>query len=239
MKFMTTIAIAVSLSMFAANGICKGNDPKLPQSQPTDEPNNPQPQQGDRIIDRTLIDKKSAVEESTPTTSAAEWTWAVGTNLSWSFRKDYGSRNFRRFEPEVVGFLYTSTPIENVWLRHGARLSYSNAQPQMPKAVRIEEYDWKASIEEGIVWSSIVAPSLTAGIGRDWRTIKVKAKPPITSVDSRLNTKDEFMWMYLQAGLGIPVAHGKYLIEPVVRYQHLAHDDRTNLAAGIEMTVAW
>jgi hypothetical protein len=256
MRLSHMILISLPMIFTAAYGKAEGAENlRVPDTRPTDEPNKDQMTPPDKVIDKSLIDDvqtgtdgpesvtpppaEPAPPASPPSISAPVWTWAVGTNLAWSFREDYGSRTFRRFEPEVVGYWYMNSGLDKLWLRHGARVSYSDAQPQMPKAVRMEEYDWKASIEEGLVWSSIVAPSLTFGIGRDWRTIKVKAKPPVTSVDSRLNSKDDFLWMYAQAGLGIPLLNGKILIEPALRRQYLAHDARTVWAAGVELTVAW
>jgi hypothetical protein len=167
------------------------------------------------------------------------WSYAAGFNLIWSRRVDYGVRVFSRFEPEAAGFMYTELPVGNLWLRHGARLGYSHDQPQMPQSLRLEETDWKASIEEGLVYNWLLCPSLTAGVGYDWRTIKLKTSSPITTSDSRLNTTESFLWTYLQAGLGIPTMGGRFMIEPVARYQHLVSDSRTKWAFGLEINTAW
>ncbi len=211
----------------------KGLD-SVTDERPTDEPNNPPGNK--RAVDPSLLDDVALRPASG---SANKWNYAAGLNLAWSIRNDYGARSFRRFEPEAVGFMYTELPVDKLWLRHGARVGYSKDQPQMPKALRMIETDWKASIEEAVVYNWYVVPSLTFGLGYDWRRVSVKATPPIKSVDSRLNTKETFMWNYIQAGVGIPAMKGEYLLEPVLRWQHLSIDRRTNWAFGFEMTKAW
>lgn len=211
----------------------KNQDPSRDE-RPTDEPNNPPGNK--ESADPSLLDD---VKLRTPNNTVSKWQYAAGLNAAWSIRKEYGARTFRRFEPEAVGYLYTDLPVERLWLRHGARIGYSKDQPQMPKSLRMEETDWKASVEEAIVYNWYVVPSLAVGIGYDWRRISVKAKPPIKSVDDRLNTKETFMWHYVQVGIGIPAMQGEYLLEPLVRWQHLDIDQRTNWAFGFEMTKAW
>lgn len=168
-----------------------------------------------------------------------KWKYAVGANLAWSIRKDYGARSHRRFEPEILGYMYYALPKDRLWLRHGARFSYSNDQAQMPKALKIEESDYKVSIEEGIVYDWYFAPSFTLGIGYDWRSIRVKTKSPVVAADNRLNTKESFMWGYGQLGVGVAALRGEYLLEPMLRWQKLAADQRTSWAFGIEFSKAF
>jgi hypothetical protein len=231
---------------------------QLPQSQPMEHPHeaNPRPE---KAIDKTLIDKADLRPSSDdtagePTTqpslaspsesgpepaTAPRFSWAIGANPLWSYRADYGAHSFRRFEPEAVGYLFQELPWNRLWLRHGARFGYSNDQPQMPKAMRVEESDYKLAVEEGLLWNWYIVPSLTAGIGYDWRTIRIKTKDPVITADNRLNTKDGFWWSYVQAGAGIPLMAGTYMIEPMIRRQHLTHDSRTTWALGLEMTAAF
>ncbi len=256
MSLIKLILLAATISTVSMQSQAKTLVQKLPESQPiehTQERN----QRSDNISDKTLIGKTTTVNdgddasntESSKTLDSSQhdvtplnqqkYTWAVGASTIWSYRADYGARSFRRFEPEVIAYLYKDLPWERSWLRHGARIGYSDNQPQMPKALRLEESDWKAAIEESILWNWYVVPSLTAGVGYDWRTIRVKTTYPVSSTDSRLNTKDSFYWAYVQAGAGIPILSGAYMIEPVVRRQYLAHDNRTKWALGIEMTAAF
>ena len=234
LKLILTALLIIPAHAFAAN---ENAEKQLPSAEPTEEPNAPQAatKSNDTRVDPSLIDKAhlhSKVEAPT-------WKYAAGVNMAWSIRKDYGARTLRRFEPEAIGFIYTALPWEKLWLRHGARLGYSAAQPQMPKSMRLEETDWKISAEEGLVWNSFLTPSFTGGIGYDWRTIKVKTASPVVSTDNRLNQKESFMWYYAQAGVGIPTLRGEYMIEPLLRWQHLSSDKRTNWAFGFELTKAW
>jgi len=201
-----------------------------PTAAPAKDPTSPQSQPNVELLDKvTLI---------TPGASA-NWRYAAGFNAAWSIRKDYGARTFRRFEPEAIGYVYTALPRERLWLRHGARLGYSNDQPQMPKSLRMEEQDWKLSVEEGVIYNSYLVPSLAFGIGYDFRTVQVKTSSPLPSSDQRLNTRESFFWYYIQTGLGLPALKGEYLLEPVLRWQHLRIDQRTNWAFGLEITKAW
>jgi hypothetical protein len=240
-RLITLLILTVpSVTAMAATASGKGkisekrNDPAaVTDERPTDEPNNPLGNK--RAVDPALLDDVTL----RPVDGGSKWQYAAGLNLAWSIREDYGARTFRRFEPEVVGFMYTELPVDKLFLRHGARVGYSKDQPQMPKALRVEETDWKASIEEGVVYSWYVVPSLTFGLGCDWRRVSVKATPPIKSVDSRLNSKETFMWYYTQVGLGLPAMKGEYMLEPILRWQHLSIDRRTNWALGFEITKAW
>jgi hypothetical protein len=208
----------------------------LPESQPIEHPHEldsaAKPQ-----VDKSLIDQ---AQLRSPT---RHFSWAAGVAPLWVFRSDYGAHSFRRFEPEFVGFIYQKWPGSNLpsrfWLRHGLRLGYSNDQPQMPKAMRLEESDAKLAVEEGLLWNSFIVPSLTAGIGYDWRTIRIKTRDPVMGSDRRLNTKDSFLWSYIQAGVGIPIMNGTYLIEPVLRRHHLTHDKRSQWAIGLELTAGY
>ncbi len=196
--------------------------------------------QSDETSTETTKDStEPAKPQLKPDASPKIWTYAAGINFIWSRRLDYGARYFYRFEPEISGFMYTALPVERLWLRHGARFGYSSDQPQMPKAVRLEETDWKISLEEGLIYNWFISPSLTAGLGYDWRTIKVKTAAPVTLNDSRLSTKETFLWSYIQVGFGVPALAGKYMFEPVVRWQHLASDARTSWAYGLEASAAW
>lgn len=206
---------------------------RLPSAEPMREIN--EPVSNDKIIDQTLLDDVHLH----PETGSSNWRVAAGINAAWSVRKDYGARNFRRFEPEVVGYIYSALSRDRIWLRHGARLSYSDDQAQMPKSARLEETDWKASIEESLIWNWYVAPSLTVGVGYDWRTVKVKSAPPVKSADSRLNSKDSFSWTYAQAGIGFPALSGEYEFQPSIRWQQLSKDQRTTWGFGFEITKAW
>ena len=161
-------------------------------------------------------------------------TWAGGLNLAWLNRKDFGAREFRRFSPEIVGYRYGATPWLYTCWRAGLRLGYASAQPEMPQAVQVVETDTTFSAEGSIIREWYLVPSLTWGIGYDFRTIKVKTANPIESADSRLNKKQRLMMWYTQAGLGLPIYNGQFLIEPIIRYQKIEYDDRSTYLFGFE-----
>lgn len=231
---VTSLAALQSFSVLAASEDQNFAGTKLPSEGPRSE--HDEDMNGDsKVFDRSLVGNVHLHQKD----DANDWRYAAGVNFAWSIRRDYGARTFRRFEPEAVGYIYTELPWSSLWLRHGARLGFSNNQPQMPKSVRLEETDWKIAVEEGLIWNWYVAPSLAFGAGYDWRTIKLKTSEPVTSADSRLNSKESFLWSYAQAGIGLPALSGRFEFQPTVRWQNLVNDTRTNWAFGFEVTVAW
>lgn len=220
-NFMITL-LMISFTSTGLQGATSIDAPKDP-SIPAQETN------------RELLGEVSLAE--TPETKI--WQYAGGLGAVWSVRRDYGARSFKRFEPELIGFLYTQLPVPRLWLRHGARMSYSTSQPQMPQSVRIEENDFKISIDEALLINSIITASLSLGAGYDWREIIPKKETPVLASDDRLKTKDSFAWYYAQVGVGIPALQGQYLLEPLMRWQHLPLDRRTTWAFGFELTRAW
>lgn len=222
LTFLICFALALnSATMFAQKDkrLVKPLDPAQPA---------PEPQ-------RELIDQVTIIK----TSSANDWRYAGGLASMWSIRQDYGSRTFKRFEPELVGFYYSQLAGSRLWLRTGARLGYSSDQPQMPQSARLEETDYKVSVDEALLINGLIVPSLSFGAGYDWRLVKpVKAEPVLTS-DKRLRNTDQFAWYYAQLGLGIPAMAGEYLLEPTLRWQHLPIDRRTRWAFGFELTRAW
>lgn len=227
---LTILAILLPLE---AKGADRKRATTMPPSQPMKDLNTQQ--SNDTIIDQALLDEV----QLKPVNGAGSWRYAAGMNIAWSVRKDYGARNFRRFEPELVGYAYMPLPISHGWLRHGARISYSDHQPQMPKSMRMEETDWKLSIEEGLIWNWYVSPSVTFGFGYDWRTIKSVRATPVKSADSRLDSRETFTWQYVQLGVGIPALYGELEFQPSIRFQKLSLDTRTTWGFGFEMTKAW
>jgi hypothetical protein len=165
-----------------------------------------------------------------------EYTWAVGFSPNWQFRKDYGARYYRRFWPEIMGYAYAPSPIDALYHRFGAKIGYSNDQPEMPSGVQFVETDYSYSVDYGIVYSWLICPSVSFGMGIDDRTTKVKAAPPIDSVDDRLDHKSKHRYWYVQSGLGLPFWDGRLLAEPTLRYQSVTLDNRVKWAIGFETT---
>lgn len=163
--------------------------------------------------------------------------YAVGFNLAWTTRQDYGARTFRRLTPEIIGFTYGALPWESVWWRLGGRLGYATAQPEMPQTVRFEETDTTTLLEAAITRDWYVVPTLAFGGGYDFRRIKVKVSAPVDSADDRLNRKETLWMWYVQGGLGLPLLKARILLEPTVRYHTIQYDARSHWLFGIEMTI--
>ena len=174
---------------------------------------------------------QTAVESAGPS-----HTWAFGLNLAWLTRRDYGAKDYRRFSPELMAYRYGELPWVDCYWRAGARLGFARGQPEMPRAVRIEESDTTVSIEGGLLREWHLVPSISWGLGYDFRTTKIKTSAPIDTTDDRFNRKERLMFWYLQSGIGLPLYSGMFMIEPVVRYQSIEFDDRSRWLLGFETT---
>ncbi|MCX6118615.1 MAG: hypothetical protein NT027_13825 [Proteobacteria bacterium] len=162
--------------------------------------------------------------------------YALGINLAWQSRRDYGDRYFRRFFPEILGYVYGPTPVEQLFWRGGARLGYSSDQPEMPQSIQITEQDTTIILEGALTRNWYWVPSIAFALGYDFKTTKVKSKSPIESVDDRINKKEKLLLWHIQAGLGLPLFRGDILIEPIIRYQQIELDDRAKWLLGFEWT---
>ena len=165
--------------------------------------------------------------------------FAVGLNTSWSSQRSYGARTFRRFDPEMVAFLYGGLPLDRFWWRGGLRLGYATEQPEMPQSVRIEETDTKMLADFGVTFDWYIVPSLSFGAGYDNRTTRLKTQCPIDVDDSRINRKDRLLYRYAQLGAGLPILSGAVMFELVARYFDIAGDDRSHYSYGVETTVGF
>lgn len=195
--------------------------------------------------DKNKESEEKTVEETTPITSndalsalgEPSHRFAVGFNLAWTTRQDYGARTFRRLTPELIGFTYGAMPWHEYWWRAGVRLGYSSDQPEMPQALRIEETDTTTLAEAAITRDWYIVPSLAFGAGYDFRTIKLKTSAPLDTADDRINRKERLWMWYVQAGAGLPLLSGLILIEPTARYHTIQYDKRSNWMFGIEATI--
>lgn len=165
-------------------------------------------------------------------------TYGVGLNTQWQVRRDYGENPFYRYTPEL--FVHTYFDLNSpLFLRPGVRLSYAWEQPEMPQSLRIEETDFVATAEVGLVYEWYVVPSLTLGMGVDFRTTKLRIEAPIDVDSDKISGSERLMLGYAQIGVGIPIEQGLFLIEPMVRFQRLELDDRSWLSFGVETSVGF
>lgn len=160
---------------------------------------------------------------------------AAGLALAWNSRADYGANTFQRFSPEAVGVLYIPV-MNNVFARPGARMGASVAQPEMPLAVRVEESDVWATAEIGVLYDWMVVPSVSLGLGVDYRSIEFVEDKPVSSSSEKISTTETLPYMTIQAGVGLPVLRGAVLVEPFARYVTMPGDDRVGLGYGIDVT---
>lgn len=223
----------------------KQPDPELPKSEihapithapeselPAIESANP-----DASTDATKKEETPEAAGAPTSTDEPSHRFAVGFNLAWTTRQDYGARTFRRLTPEIIAFTYGALPWEAFWWRAGARLGYSTAQPEMPQTVRFEETDTTTLIEAAITRDWYVVPTFAFGGGYDFRRTKVKVSAPIDSADDRLNRKETLWMWYVQGGLGVPLLKARVLLEPTVRYHTIQYDARSHWLFGMEMTI--
>lgn len=230
-------SMVIATTIFSSE-IALGDEPE--QNEPSSEEGRPDP----KDIEREDPEAESAFASPSPpsltaTSTKAAQTWAVGVNLAWLNRQDYGASTYRRFSPEIVSYYYGELPWENVYWRAGARLGYTNHQPEMPQAVRLEETDTLIAIEGGLVREWYLVPSLSWGLGYDFRTTKIKTSGPLDVSDDRFNRKERLQVWYIQSGLGFPIYHGMFMIEPALRYQKIEYDNRSNWLFGFEATVGF
>jgi hypothetical protein len=153
--------------------------------------------------------------------------------MAWSSRQQYGARSEFYFSPEAVLFGYF--PVVGKWHgRVGVRGSYLWEQPDMPSSLRVEEKDFSALVDAGFVWSGIVVPSVSFGVGRIWRTTRLLVSEPIVSTNSAMNLDSQLDFWSVQVGLGLPVEPSFLLVEPFWRYQRVSKDWRVSSVVGIE-----
>lgn len=161
---------------------------------------------------------------------------AVGLSGVWMVRSDGPTDSFKQFAPEVVGYIYNPLP-SHFSFRSALRFSYAWQQPEMPKAVRVNEFDFRFGGETGIVWNWIVSPSLTFGGGGIYRRIELATAPPISVKSDGVSETQVLPFIQGQFGLGIPIEKGVVVLEPYVRYMKVFGDDRYGWNFGAEATV--
>lgn len=161
---------------------------------------------------------------------------AAGFSLGLAKRQDYGDSSFFRFTPELLVHSYYGLSSE-FYLRPGARFSYAWTQPEMPKSLQVREKDFGYSAELGVLYESYVVPSVTLGIGAISRSVTLITKKPIDASSAQISGNQTLPFLSLQAGVGVPLWNGFFVIEPYVRYQFVRDDKRMGLGFGLELTV--
>lgn len=143
----------------------------------------------------------------------------------------------RGFAPEA--FVHTYVPLgSDVFLRPGARLGVRGVlQPEMPEGLRITERELTGLFEAAISYSGTVVPTLTVMSGINVRSIQVAGDGVDVSM-SRVSATELLATVSVQLGVGLPLAHGTWLVEPTIRRELLFGDSRAGWRFGLEISIA-
>jgi hypothetical protein len=170
---------------------------------------------------------------SLPTGAAGAEPVAVGLAPSTYELSDGG----RGFAPEAFAHTYVSLGSRLV-LRPGARLGARGlVQPDMPSGLRVTERDGTAQLETAITFDGTVVPSLSVMAGIDVRRINVESDG-IDVASSRIPHTELLPYLAVQVGLGLPLAKGRWLVEPTIRREYLFGDTRAGWRFGLEVSFA-
>jgi hypothetical protein len=143
----------------------------------------------------------------------------------------------RGFAPEAFAHTYVSLGSRLV-LRPGARLGARGLiQPEMPEGLRVTERDFTAHAEAAITFDGTVVPSLSVMGGLDVRRVNVQGDG-IDVASSRIAHTEVLPYIAVQIGLGLPIAKGKWLVEPTIRREFLYGDTRAGWRFGLEVSFA-
>jgi len=141
------------------------------------------------------------------------------------------------FAPEAFAQTYTSLG-SKLFLRPGVRLGMRGIlQPDMPTALRITERDGTAVLDAAVTYDGAVVPSLSVMAGVDVRRINVEGDGIDVSM-SRIAHTEVLPYLAVQVGLGLPIAKGKWLVEPTIRREFLYGDTRADWRFGLEISYA-
>jgi len=162
---------------------------------------------------------------------------AIGFNLQWMDFLSYGSEVYERFTPEAVAYAYSPVG-DDYFLRAGARIGYSNLQPDMPQSVKVEESDIYGAAEMGLLRDGLLIPTFTVGTGLLRRKVSQEIADPIIITGSNpLSQIQIFPFLYSTVGLGLPFFNGRIVAEMMYRYLWVPQDARMGNAYGVEVTV--
>ena len=142
------------------------------------------------------------------------------------------------YAPELVGYGYLGLGAHALYQRPAVRAGFRGiTQPEMPRELRLREYDLAAAAELGIVRDGRVIPSLSAGAAAIARWTRLTTGDAVDASTSMSDRTELMPAIYGQVGLGVPLGRAGIVAEPFVRYEHVFGDDRIGLSWGIELTV--
>ena len=139
------------------------------------------------------------------------------------------------FAPEA--FVHTYIPFgSGLFLRPGTRFGLRGVlQSEMPERVRITERDLTGVFEAALTYSGPVVPSLTVMAGIDVRRLHVEGDGVDVTM-SHASATELLPYLAVQLGVGLPLAHGTWLVEPTIRREFLLGDTRADWRFGLEVS---
>lgn len=156
---------------------------------------------------------------------------AIGLAPS-TYKLSDGSRGFA---PEVFAHSYVTLG-HRFAIRPGMRLGGRGlTQPEMPVGVRITERDFTSQVEAAITFSGPVVPSLAIMGGLDVRSIGIEGNGIGVAMSHTAGT-ELLPYIAVQTGVGLPIAHGTWLVEPTIRREFLFGDARPSWRFGLEVS---
>jgi hypothetical protein len=179
--------------------------------------------------------KSSTEPEADP--KAAVFQGAVGMGLGVINRDDYGEGSSSRLLIEPVFHGYLALPIDRLFARGSLHGGYLWQQPEMPRALRIEEKDAYLGLGLGLVWDGLLTVSLSGGPQFVHRKIELRTEGPIEATDDKISRTESMVGWFLQAGVGIPILDGLFVVEPFYRYRWFKDDERESWGYGVEASV--
>lgn len=156
---------------------------------------------------------------------------AVGLAPS-TYRLSDGSRGFA---PEIFAHTYVTLD-HRFAIRPGIRLGGRGlTQPEMPVGVQITERDFTSHLEAALTFDGPVVPSLTVMGGLDVRRLGIAGNGVGVSMSHTAGT-ELLPYVAVQIGVGLPIAHGTWLVEPTIRREFLFGDTRASWRFGLEVS---
>ena len=175
-----------------------------------------------------------AAAAAAPARSAAI-SFALGISLGFSSQRGLGDETEVSFVPALMGLAYVPVA-PRLFLRPGLRLGYEGLSQMVSSyGARIEERGLQTTAELGVMYDAWLVPSFTLGAGLDYRSVDFIGRGIVADSDA-IDRKEWLGVVYAQAGLGLPLFAGAFVVEPYARLQHTFSDDRSLLQYGVDLT---
>ena len=170
----------------------------------------------------------------------AEPQLTYGASIGWQLRRDFGGGTRPAFAPELWAGVYLPSSRARLFWRPALRLGFVGIdQAEMPGAVSIEERDAVASAEVAVLYDGVVVPTAALGAGPVVRFVSFDTDEPIRSEDDPISGTEVLARLYLQVGVGLPIAGGALVVEPSARVQQVFGDDRIRLRLAVDASVSF